>query len=190
MADKDSTEEQLKAELDKIEKELAAALDDGLTELRGINEETAALQRERDLDRETAWFRANAAVRPSTSLVTLGAFTPLVSVLFHTNPVAFMQTQELAGAVVGCLVGAYVLHRVGRGILEKDPVNEPLRFLIFAGALAAILIWAFASKAVHSIAASMTASSGKRRCLARPRTTEVSSKLQKQISRKDPNRLV
>lgn len=116
MADEGSIED----ELDKIQKELEAAVGDGLSELgREINDETAALQRERDLDRETARFKANALDRASTSLATLGVFTPLVSILFHTNLVVLMQTQDLAMAVIGCLVGAFALHMVGRGYLEK-----------------------------------------------------------------------
>ncbi|MER9295753.1 hypothetical protein NKI38_04510 [Mesorhizobium sp. M0621] len=77
-----------------------------------------ALQQEKELDRETARFRANAFDRASTSLVTIGVFTPLVSLLYRSTLLAFMQTQELAMAVIGCLLVAYLLHSTGRGILE------------------------------------------------------------------------
>ncbi|UVK43623.1 hypothetical protein BPNPMPFG_005432 [Mesorhizobium sp. AR07] len=115
MADEGLIEE----ELAKIEQLIGEAVDEDLAKLgEGINDDSAGLQRERDIDREIAKFKANALDRASTSLVTLGAFAPLVGLLYHSTTVSFMQDQELATAVVGCLVGAFVLHWVGRGFLE------------------------------------------------------------------------
>ncbi|CDX57461.1 hypothetical protein MPL1032_220012 [Mesorhizobium plurifarium] len=119
MADKDSEEEKIKEQLAAIEKELAEALDDDLAKVgEDINNDSATLQREKDLDRETARYRANALDRASTSLVTIGVFTPMIGILYHSSVVAVIQTQELVGAVFGCLVVAFALHWVGRGFLE------------------------------------------------------------------------
>lgn len=109
----------LNEELEKLIKEMEQPANGNQPpEGEVITDNSLALQRERELDRETAKFTANALDRASTSLVTAGVFAPLAGVLFHANAMTVMGNTELGATVIGCLVGAFVLHWVARGFLE------------------------------------------------------------------------
>ncbi|MBZ9673311.1 hypothetical protein [Mesorhizobium sp. ES1-3] len=95
--------------------ELQAITDEGVA----IEREVEALRKQRERERELAKFTANALDRASTSLLTLGLIGPGVGVLYHTTLMAALTGSELVVATISCLGLAFVLHSVGRAVLNE-----------------------------------------------------------------------
>ncbi|MER9724643.1 MULTISPECIES: hypothetical protein [unclassified Mesorhizobium] len=85
-----------------------------------IEKEAARLKEKRERERELAKFTANAFDRMSTSAVTLGLIGPGVGFLYHTSLLAALKDGELVVATLSCLGAAFVLHCVGRAILNEE----------------------------------------------------------------------
>ncbi|RUX32602.1 hypothetical protein EOA13_00390 [Mesorhizobium sp. M7A.F.Ca.US.011.01.1.1] len=84
-----------------------------------IEKEADSLKKQRELERELAKFTANALDRASTSLLTLGLIGPGVGFLYHTTLLATLTDSELVVATISCLGLAFVLHSMGRAVLNE-----------------------------------------------------------------------
>lgn len=123
MSDED-VEEVLIRHHAELKAERAELKDDEIEDLAAeeaaIEKEAIRLKKDRERARELAKFTANAVDRMSTSAVTLGLIGPGVGFLYHTSLLATLKDGELVVASLSCLGAAFVLHCVGRAILNEE----------------------------------------------------------------------
>ncbi|TIU56683.1 MAG: hypothetical protein E5W35_12415 [Mesorhizobium sp.] len=82
--------------------------------------EAERLKKQRELNRELAKYTAAALDRMSTSILTLGLIGPGIGFLYHSTLMAALTNQELVVATISCLGVAFVLHWIGRTVLNEE----------------------------------------------------------------------